>query len=332
MQNVISRADLGSLVIMKFGGTAITVSSLVLALAILIVSLLAARLLVAGLGRFRERLPGATTSLYILEKLGAYGIIILGLSFAIAALGFNLSSFAIFAGAVGVGAGLGLQGVVKEFVSGLVLLFDSVIKVGDYVELPGGERIRGIIQEIGTRATRIRTNDNVDILVPNSRLIEDRFVNWTLKGQTRRIHIPFSVAYGADKTLVRSIVIAAAKALPFTLPDDGVRSTQVWLVGFGESALNFELLVWPTLYAVKRPASIYAAYTWAIDDALRDAGLEIPFPQRDIHIVDDRAAQEASGRRARSGMRSNDAAKDVSLQDEGAATSSPARVPVQRAS
>ena len=156
MQNVISRADLGSLVIMKFGGTAITVSSLVLALAILIVSLLAARLLVAGLGRFRERLPGATTSLYILEKLGAYGIIILGLSFAIAALGFNLSSFAIFAGAVGVGAGLGLQGVVKEFVSGLVLLFDSVIKVGDYVELPGGERIRGIIQEIGTRATRIR--------------------------------------------------------------------------------------------------------------------------------------------------------------------------------
>jgi small-conductance mechanosensitive channel len=315
VQNAIAKSDLGSLVITNLGGTAITLGSLLLALAILIVSLVAARLLTAGLGRFRERMGGSTTSLYILEKLGAYGIVILGASFAISALGFNLSSFAVFAGAVGVGVGLGLQGVVKEFVSGLVLLFDSVIKVGDYVELPGGERIRGIIQEIGTRATRIRTNDNVDILVPNSRLIEDRFVNWTLKGQTRRIHIPFSVAYGADKNMVRTVVIAAAKALPFTLPDDPLRSTQVWLVGFGESALNFELLVWPTLHAVKRPASTLAAYTWAIDDALRSAGLEIPFPQRDIRIVDTRVP-DSLGHNAQAAVRSNDAAQDVSQQDE----------------
>jgi small-conductance mechanosensitive channel len=318
MQNTIAKSDLGSLVITNVAGTSITLGSLVLALVVLGLSLLAARILVAGISRFRERMPGAATSLYILEKLGAYGIVIVGATFAISALGFNLSSFAVFAGALGIGVGLGLQGVVKEFVSGLVLLFDSVITVGDYIELPGAERIRGIIQEIGTRATRIRTNDNVDILVPNSRLIEDRFVNWTLKGQTRRIHVPFSVAYGADKTMVRNVVIAAAKALPFTLPDDRVRSTQVWLVGFGESALNFELLVWPALSAVKRPASTHAAYTWAIDDALRDAGLEIPFPQRDIHIVDtrDNFTREASALDGQPAARSNDAAEDVALQDE----------------
>jgi small-conductance mechanosensitive channel len=141
-----------------------------------------------------------------------------------------------------------------------------------------------VVYEIGARAIRIRTNDNVDIFVPNSKLIEDRFVNWTLKGETRRIHIPFSVAYGVDKARVREVVLAASKTVDFTLPDEGKRRAQVWLTSFGDSALNFELVVWPSLEAVKRPSAMQAAYTWAIDDALRGAGIEIPFPQRDIRI------------------------------------------------
>jgi small-conductance mechanosensitive channel len=96
--------------------------------------------------------------------------------------------------------------------------------------------------------------------------------------------VPFSVAYGADKAKVREVVLAAATALPFTLPDNDNRRTQVWMTGFGDSALNFELVVWPTVEAVKRPSSMQAAYTWAIDDALRAAGIEIPFPQRDLRI------------------------------------------------
>jgi small-conductance mechanosensitive channel len=120
--------------------------------------------------------------------------------------------------------------------------------------------------------------------VPNSRFIEERFTNWTLKGDTRRIHVPFTVAYGVDKGKVREIVLAAAKALPFTLPDEGPRRNQVWMTGFGDSALNFELVVWPTLEAVKRPAAMQAAYTWAIDDALNAAGVEMPFPQRELRI------------------------------------------------
>jgi small-conductance mechanosensitive channel len=268
----------------QIGGAPITLSGLLLVVAIIVASLLASRLAVRLLAGLRRRMRDGGTALYILEKFTGYGIAVFGIIFALSTIGINLSSLAVFAGALGVGVGLGLQGVVKEFVSGLVLLFDNIVNVGDYVELPGANGVRGLVYEIGARATHIRTNDNLDVFVPNSRLIEERFLNWTYQGQTSRIHIPFSVAYGADKTLVREVVLKAAHAIDFTLPESDARRTQVWLVSFGDSALNFELVVWPRLEAVKRPAAMRAAYTWAIDDALRAASIEIPFPQRDIRL------------------------------------------------
>ena len=273
-----------SFTIADFGGAQITIGRLILAGAVIVAAIIASRLLTGLLSRMRRRTHRGSASLYILERLVNYGIILVGVLFAFSSLGVNLSTLAVFAGALGVGVGLGLQGVVKEFVSGLVLLFDSIIAVGDYIEISGNPVVRGEVMEIGARATRIRSNDNIDVLVPNSRLIEERFVNWTLHGETRRIHVPFSVAYGADKAVVRDVVIAAAKSIPATLPDHLERRTQVWLVGFGDSALDFELVVWPKLEAVKRPAAMHAAYTWAIDDALRSVGIEIPFPQRDIRL------------------------------------------------
>lgn len=281
--------------LVDIAGTQITLAGLLIAIVIVVLSLLASRLGVRLISRIRARMGDGGAGLYILEKFTGYGIFVIGVLFALSSMGLNLSSLAVFAGALGIGVGLGLQGVVKEFVSGIVLLFDRILNVGDYVELPGSGGIRGVVYEIGARATRIRTNDNLDIFVPNSRLIEERFINWTLKGQTRRIHIPFSVAYGADKAKVREVVLHAAKEVPFTLADEGTRRTQVWMTSFGDSALNFELVVWPTLEAVKRPAAMQAAYTWAIDDALRAAAIEIPFPQRDIRIrsVFDREGEEA---------------------------------------
>jgi small-conductance mechanosensitive channel len=273
-----------SLRLVDIAGTPITLAGLLLAIAIIAVSLALSRISVRLISRVRVRRTQGVAALYILEKLTGYGIAIIGVLFALSSMGLNLSSFAVFAGAVGVGVGLGLQGVVKEFVSGIVLLFDRCLNVGDFLELSTTPQVRGVVWEIGARATRIRTNDNLDVFVPNSRFIEERFINWTLAGETRRIHVPFSVAYGADKAKVREVVLAAAKALPFTLPDEGTRRTQVWMTSFGDSALNFELVVWPTVEAVKRPSSMQAAYTWAVDDALRGAGIEIPFPQRDLHI------------------------------------------------
>lgn len=268
--------------LLRLGGSTITLGGVAAAVVILVIAWAAAWLATRGLRRLRNRAGRSAAALYILEKLVSYGLVVFGLVVALSAAGLNLSSLAVFAGALGIGVGLGLQGVVKEFVSGLFLIFDRMVGVGDYVELEDGKR--GAIAEIGPRATRIRTNDNINILVPNSQLIEKPVTNWTLKGDTRRIHIPFSVAYGADRSQVRDAVLKAARAIPFTMPETETRTNQVWLVGFGESGLDFELLVWPTAEAVKRPAAMHAAYTWAIADALDEAGIEVPFPQTDLRL------------------------------------------------
>ncbi len=275
-------AALGADPLFRFGGAAVTLGGIAAGLVIFIVAWALSRLVGRSLGRLRERAGRSAGALYVLEKMASYGLIVFGAFAGLSAAGLNLSSLAVFAGAIGIGVGLGLQGVVKEFVSGLFLIFDRMVSVGDYVELEGD--VRGVIAEIGPRATRIRNNDNINILVPNSRFIEGRVINWTLKGDTRRIHIPFSVAYGAKRAEVREAVLEAARASPFTLPETETRKSQVWLVGFGESGLDFELLVWPTREAVKRPAAMHAAYTWAIADALDGAGIEIPFPQTDLRI------------------------------------------------
>lgn len=279
---MLSLAEIDEGQLFRLGGATVTIGGLATGLAIFLVAWLASRLVSRALCRLRDRSARSAAALYLLEKLSSYGLVIVGAFAGLSAAGLNLSSLAVFAGAIGIGVGLGLQGVVKEFVSGIFLIFDRMVGVGDYVELDG--EVRGMVAEIGPRATRIRSNDNVNIIVPNSSLIEGRVTNWTLKGDTRRIHIPFAVAYGADRAKVREAVLAAARASPFTLPETEARKSQVWLVGFGESGLDFELLVWPTQEAVKRPAAMHAAYTWAIADALEQAGIEIPFPQTDLRL------------------------------------------------
>ena len=276
--------ELSDFELVRVGGSAITTGDLFAAAVILGGSAFVARLLSRLLERLRGRARVGGSSLYIVQKLAGYGVILAGAFAALNTLGINLTSFAVFAGAVGVGLGLGLQGVVREFVSGLVIIFDGHTNVGDFVELESG--VRGVIAEVGPRATRIRTNDSVDIIIPNSKLIENSVINWTLRGDTRRIHVPFSAAYGCDKDRVRRAVLDAARAMPTTLPDTEARKTQVWMTGFGESALNFELVVWPTVDAVRRPAAMQAAYTWAVHDALMEAGIEIPFPQLDVRLRD----------------------------------------------
>ena len=294
----------------NIGGSSVTVGGVLAGALIIVVAFVLSKLVSRTLCRMRERSPQkSTAALYLLEKLVGYGLIILGVISGLSAAGLNLSSLAVFAGAIGIGIGLGLQGVVKEFVSGLFLIFDRMVSVGDYVELEAG--VRGAIMEIGPRATRIRTNDNVNIIVPNSAFIEDRVTNWTLKGDTRRIHVPFSVAYGADRAQVRDAVLDAARASPFTLPETEARKSQVWLVAFGERGLDFELLVWPTQAAVKRPAGMHAAYTWLIADALDAARIEVPFPQTDIRL------------RSLFGREGEDAIDALGLAREGRPTGGP---------
>ncbi|HYD88162.1 MAG TPA: mechanosensitive ion channel domain-containing protein [Vitreimonas sp.] len=274
--------ELSDFQLIQIGDARVTLGSVLGALMLTLAFMIAAWAVGHALKRLRQRTREGNAALYLTEKLLSYGLVIVGVIAGLSTLGLDLSTLTVFAGAIGIGLGLGLQGIVKEFVSGLVLISDRAVHIGDYVELPEGTR--GVVQEIGPRATRIRNNDNVYLLVPNSKLIENTMINWTLRGDTRRIHVPFVVAYGADKEKVRDAVLAAARDVPFTMPDTDMRRTQVWMTGFGESALNFELVVWPSLEAVKRPKAMNAAYTWAIDDALRKACIEIPYPQREIRV------------------------------------------------
>ncbi len=197
-------------------------------------------------------------------------------------IGIDLTAFAVFSGAIGVGIGFGLQAIFSNLVAGIILLLERSIKVGDFVELESG--VTGEVRQINTRATRITTNDNVDILVPNSEFINNRVTNWTMHDDFKRSRIPFGVAYGTDTDLVRKAALEAAESVPHMLKGKSGKPPQVWLVGFGESSLDFELVVWIKPESVKRPGAVNADYNWALEKALSKYGIEIPFPQRDLHI------------------------------------------------
>jgi small-conductance mechanosensitive channel len=275
-------SDFHSLVLFAVGRTPVTLGGVVAGLVVMLAGFAAARLAGIALRRLKTRARYGREALFIVEKLATYGLALLAVVAGLSTVGLDLSSLAVFAGAVGVGVGLGLQGVVKEFVSGLVLIFDRVLNVGDCVELDDGKR--GLIQEIGPRAVRIRTGDNIDLIVPNSRFTEGPVINWTLHNRTSRIHIPFGVAADADRRKVRDVVLAAARAVPFTLPETESQKTQVWMTGFADSGLNFELVVWPSVEAIKRLGAVKAAYTWAIADALEAAGVSTASPQLDVRL------------------------------------------------
>ena len=143
--------------------------------------------------------------------------------------------------------------------------------------------MRGEVREVNIRNTVISTNDNIDIIVPNSEFVNGTVTDWTFRDAYRRLRIPFGVAYGTDKELGKAGLEAAA-SVEHTLTGQPRWEPQIWLVGFGDSSLNFELVVWLTPTAVKRPAAVNAAYCWTLETALRRHGIEIPFPQRDLHI------------------------------------------------
>ncbi len=229
----------------------------------------------------RSSVPGEYSAAYTMGRVMRYGVLALGTLWGLQVVGLNLTSFAILGGAIGVGVGFGLQNIVSNFVSGIILMAERSLKIGDFVDLQSG--VRGSVVEIAMRYTRVQTNDNVDVLVPNSEFVNGRVTNWTYDEYSRRFRVPFGVAYGTDKAKVREAGLAAAKLVPGVI-EEGRRQSDVWLVAFGDSSLNFELLIWVGPEAIRRPARTNAAALWALDDELRARNIEIPFPQRDLHV------------------------------------------------
>jgi small-conductance mechanosensitive channel len=281
----------------SIGETPVTTSGLLRVLLTLGVAVLISRGIRGAIGRMSGRWPTADSrrsALYALGRITHYLVLAFGLAVGLSTIGVDFTNVAVLVGALGIGVGFGLQDTVANFIAGLIILFERHLRVGDFIELESG--VSGEVREIRMRATRVVTNDNIDILVPNSQFVSGRVVNWTLDEADRRIHVPFGVAYGSDKVQVRAAVLEAATAVSFTLRDVPNRAPQVWLVRFGDSSLDFELIVWLTLEGVKRPNAVQAAYLWEIHSALEANGIEIPFPQRDLHV---RSLLGLSGNQAR---------------------------------
>lgn len=264
-------------------------------IAIIVVVWWVSNLLERNIRRFSERRAHANTSgFYTLSRIVKYVVWVSGTLFGLNYLGFNLSTLTIFGGAVGVGIGFGLQNIFSNLISGIILLLDKSLKVGDFVELESG--VMGKVEEIAIRFTRITTNDLVDIIVPNSEFINGRVINWSYDESVCRLHIKFGVAYGSDKHLVREAGIAAARKVPGTIESEK-RKIDVWLVNFGDSSLDFELVAWVSPELMYSIGSTKAKYLWAIEDELSERNIEIPFPQRDLHIrsLADEVSQKLKG-------------------------------------
>jgi len=218
----------------------------------------------------------------LLGQVIKIALMVLAIMIALNSLGVNLAALTVISGAIGIGIGFGLQAIFSNFISGIIILLEKSITVGDFIELQSG--VVGEVREINIRSALITTNDNVDILVPNEEFIKSQVINWTLKESLRRLRVSFGLAEGTDKEVVRKAGLEAAAAVGWTYDDGGSRAPQVWLVGFGDSSLDYELVVWLNEEAVKKPAKVGADYNWALHTALEKYDLEIPFPQRDLHI------------------------------------------------
>jgi small-conductance mechanosensitive channel len=206
-----------------------------------------------------------------------YSLAVIGALAALEAVGLGIGTITLFAGAFGIGLGFGLQSIANNLASGMTIIFSRSLRHGDIVTV--GDTV-GVVEEVGIRATRMRTRDDVEYLIPNSEFVSGKIINWTRSNPHARLHVPLGVSYGADPVRVREILVRVAESAETVVK---YPAPEVWFVGFGDSSLNFELLVWMNIRTYSRSRVASDLY-FAIFEAFKEAGIEIPFPQRDLHI------------------------------------------------
>ena len=206
-----------------------------------------------------------------------YGVLVLGFVIVMQTVGINMSTLTILAGALGVGIGFGLQNITNNFVSGIIILFERPIKVGDRIQV--GD-IFGDVVNISMRSTTVVTNDNISVIVPNSEFISSSVINWSHNDRNVRFNIPVGVAYKEDPEKVKKILFEMEEK------DEGVLKEpkpDVLFDEFGDSSLNFKLRIWTSSY-IATPAILKSNLYFEIFKKFRENNIEIPFPQRDLHI------------------------------------------------
>jgi small-conductance mechanosensitive channel len=256
----------------------VRVGGLVMVVIVLIVVVIAEQLIRRFiLVRVLKRTHLDASLQYAVARIVGYVLIIIGLYAALLAAGLNLGSLAVIAGAVGVGLGFGLQNIISNFISGIIILAERPIAIGDRIDVGG---VAGQVSSISLRSTTILTNDNLAIIVPNSQFITEPVTNWSHGDSRVRFRLPVGVAYGTDVEKFERVLLEVGAAHPKTLKDP---PPKVFFIGFGESSLDFELAVW-TSEMTFAPRRYKSDLYFAMEKALRQNNIQIPFPQRDLHL------------------------------------------------
>ena len=228
----------------------------------------------------KQILSKYTTDIGVSQSIGTiiqYIVIIVGAFIIIQNVGINLGSLNVLAGALGVGIGFGLQNIANNFISGLIILFERPIKVGDRIEVGN---IQGDVTKVSSRATTVNTNDNISIIVPNSEFINQRVINWSHNDRNIRFHVPVGVSYNEDPAKIKKILLDVAERNPDVLKRP---APEVLFIEYGDSSLNFDLMIWTSTY-INRPIILKSQLYYEIFERFKEHGVEIPFPQRDLHI------------------------------------------------
>ena len=270
-----------SITLLTLGDFSLRIADIASALAILLLGALLLRVVNKASSAAARRSGAHDQNIYIIQRVLKYIVYSVVVLLAFSALGVSFDNLMLVAGALGVGIGFGLQSIVNNFVCGIIILFEKSLRIGDFVELPNG--LLGEVREINIRSTLIRTLDNADILVPNADFVSNQVNNWTLNDDIRRFSIHFSVAYGSDLASVREAGLKAAEDVPITLHREDIKPG-VLVTELGSSGVECSLIVWAKGEWVKRPGLVKSQYLTAIYNRLRESGIEIPFPQMDVHM------------------------------------------------
>jgi potassium-dependent mechanosensitive channel len=259
------------------GDAHLSISAIVKLILLAIFAFIVARLLSEGIKRsLLVRMGLDLGSREAISTIISYILATFGFIFVLQGAGINLTSLTVLAGVVGIGFGFGLQNLASNFISGLTLLFEHQIRVGDFIEI---DSLLGTVENISIRSTIIKTIDGLFVIIPNIRFVETNIINWSYRDSRSRLRIPVGVAYGTDPVLVTEALLVAARMESNVLSHP---SPKVWFRGFGDHALNFELLVW--IDQPQESDAIKSAVNFLIDYELRKRSIEIPFPQQDLWL------------------------------------------------
>jgi len=258
------------------GNIPVSVTSLALGVSVFVLTLIAARSFSSLLERRIEKRTHLDPGIrYTIARLAKYGLVSVGVLVALKqAFGVDLTSIAVVFTALSVGIGFGLQYIAGDIASGFILLFERPVRVGDRITI---EKDEGDVRSINLRTTVVRTNDNISIIVPNSKLVSQRVINWSYGDPRARISIPVGVAYNSDVELVTETLLLAAEGIENVLKDP---TAQVQFLKFGDYSLDFRLLVWSAM--PRRHAQIISDINYRIDKLFRERGIEIPYPTQEF--------------------------------------------------